>query len=97
MSKLKVFSIRDSKAEVYNQPWFAKTYGDGERTFHKITNDPQSMVNTYPDDFDLYCLGEYDDQSGLLVPLDTPKHIIKGVQVVDKKTALPTELKALQQ
>ena len=75
----KAFSIRDSKAGVFNTPFFQKSIGEAERSFDKLTKDSSSMVYQYPDDYDLYYIGEYDDQSGNIKPLDTPQHILKAV------------------
>lgn len=80
--QLKVFSVRDAKAEVYNQPFFQKTHGEAERTFRQLANDQKSMINQYPDDFDLYYLGDFDDQTGLMTTLKTPQHIIKAVNCI---------------
>lgn len=78
---LKAFSIRDQKANVFNTPWFQKSHGEAERNFMELTRDEKSMVAKYPDDFDLYYIGEYDDQTGILLPLDTPQHVVKAVQI----------------
>ncbi|AZL82864.1 nonstructural protein [Apis mellifera associated microvirus 23] len=86
---LKMFSIRDSKAEVYYSPFFAKSHGEAERNFRELTNDQKSTVSKYPEDFDLYYLGTYDDSTGKLAPVDTPQHLMKAVNVVNQK---PTSL-----
>lgn len=77
--QLKIFSIRDSKGEIYGQPFFQKTAGEAERNFKTLVNDNSSTVHKYPEDFDLYYLGEYDDQTGKIKSLDTPSHICKAV------------------
>ena len=77
--KLKAFSIRDQKAEIYNTPYFQKTMGEAERSFAQGVNDPKTMLHKYPEDFDLYYLGEYDDQLGTVQWEDTPKHIAKAI------------------
>ena len=76
--QLKAFSIRDAKAGVFNTPFFQKSIGEAERNFDKLVKDPTSMVAQYPDDFDLYYLGDYDDQSGNIKSLDTPQHLTKA-------------------
>jgi hypothetical protein len=85
--KLQVYSIRDAKGEVYNTPFFQKTHGEAERNFRELVSDPKSMVSKYPEDFDLYHLGTYDDQSGLIKPLDTPLHILKAISVQPKPSS----------
>lgn len=78
---LKAYSIRDSKADVFNTPFYQKTHGEAERTFQQLAKDEKSTICKYPDDFDLYYLGEYDDQTGKMESLDSPQHIVKAVQI----------------
>lgn len=84
----KMFSIRDSKAGIFHTPFYKTTHGEAERDFRSACNDQKSMMYTYPEDFDLYYSGEYNDQSGLVSPIDTPQHVIKAVQCVKKQTPL---------
>lgn len=83
--QLKVFSIRDSKAETYNTPWYKSTEGEALRDFHTAVNDPQSFLNKYPKDFDLYLLGSYDPSTGQFETLQQPKHMLEAIQCVDTK------------
>jgi len=83
--QLKIFSIRDSKGEIYNTPFFQKTHGEAERMFRELANDQKSMISKYPDDFDLYYIGEYSDQTGNIVPCETPQHVIKAINVARKE------------
>lgn len=78
---LKAFSIRDSKADVFNTPFFQKTHGEAERSFKQLIQDDKSMLSKYPEDYDLYFIGEYDDNTGKLVTLDTPQHLVKAMQL----------------
>jgi len=79
--QLKMFSIRDTKAEIFNPPFFKHTHGEAERDFSTLVNDEKSMPSKYPEDYDLYYVGTYDDQTGKLSPVDTPEHLIKAIQV----------------
>lgn len=78
---LKMYSIRDSKAEVFNPPFFKHTHGEAERDFRNLVNDEKSFVNKYPEDFDLFYLGQFDDQTGKIEPLPTPEHQLKAVML----------------
>lgn len=78
--ELKMFSIRDAKGEIYNPPFYQKTHGEAERNFRELVKDAQSMISKYPEDYDLYFLGTYDDQTGT-VKSDVPKHVIKAVDL----------------
>jgi len=75
----KIFAIRDSKSESYNQPFFNHTHGEAERNFAQLASDPKSTVNQFPEDFDLFYLGTYNDQTGEISPLQTPQHVVKAL------------------
>jgi len=87
MATKKVFSIRDAKAQMYNQPFFQRTHGEAERNFQQLVKDEKSMISKFPDDYDLYFIGEYDDNAGTLKPLDTPQHIVKAVSLTSASIA----------
>lgn len=80
-----VYSIRDSKTEVFSPPFLQKARGEAERSFNQLANDPQTFVGRYPEDYDLYYMGQFNDNSGAYTLLDTPKHIMKAVQVLKPK------------
>lgn len=80
--ELRVYTIRDAKGEVFHPPFYKKTHGEAERDFQTLVRDGKSQVNQYPEDFDLYYLGTYDDYTGKLSSLDTPQHMMKAVQLV---------------
>jgi len=78
----KMYSIRDAKSETFHKPWHATTHGEAERNFKNLVNDPKSNnIHDFPEDFDLFFLGHYDDNTGKVEPLATPQHIVKAVQL----------------
>lgn len=79
--ELKAYSIRDSKGEIYHNPFFKHTHGEAERDFTTAVNDDKSTLHQFPDDFDLYHIGSYDNQTGVFKALATPQHIQKAVHV----------------
>lgn len=80
--QLKIYSIRDAKAEIYNVPFYKKTHGEAERDFAELCRDEKSMVSKYPEDYDLFFCGIYDDQTGLVESLKTPQHIAKAIEKI---------------
>lgn len=77
-----MYSIRDSKAEIFNAPFYKKTHGEAERDFQTAVLDEKTMLSKYPEDFDLWYLGDYDDNTGKVKSLETPQHIIKAVNAL---------------
>ena len=61
---LKTFTIRDSKGEFYSPPFLQKTHGEAERSFKQLVQDQRSQVSKFPEDYDLYYIGEFDDNTG---------------------------------
>lgn len=62
--KQKMFAIYDSKGEFYSQPFCQKTMGMAIRAFRDTALDASTTIHAHPEDFTLYCIGEYDDRNG---------------------------------
>jgi hypothetical protein len=81
--KMCIVSIRDRAADAYGRPAFVATEGVAIRQFsdeiNRVSEDNQMYV--HPDDFDLYYLGVYDDNTGGFDLLAQPKQICLGKQV----------------
>lgn len=82
---LKMFSIRDTKGEIFNPPFFARSHGEAERQFHRAAMDPQTTISQFPEDYDLYYLGEYDDFDGSIKCEPSPK-LVMNARSVQAKT-----------
>ncbi len=62
--KLKVYTLFDSKVEIYMKPFYLKNKGEALRAFTDIANDKDTNVGKYPEDFTLFEIGEYDEETG---------------------------------
>jgi len=78
--KQKIFTIYDKKAEAYNTPWFQQTHGLAERIFRDESNNPESSINKHPEDYTLYYLGEYDQNTGEMEIPHPPKPVMEAVE-----------------
>lgn len=80
--KKKIFSIFDSKAKFYGPIFMKDQVGEAERDFSIAVNDPKSgLLHQFPEDFDLFWLGEYDNQTGACTSLTAPQHVVKGASL----------------
>lgn len=68
----KMFSIYDSKAEAYLQPFFMVTKGQAIRALTDILSDPAHQFSKYSADFTLFELGEYNDSNATFSILPSP-------------------------
>lgn len=78
-----IYSIQDSKSQTFNPPFYQKNTGEAIRTFTKLVNDPQSVLNQFPEDFILVRLGKFCDDSGEIIP-DTQAIIGTASQYIAK-------------
>jgi hypothetical protein len=81
--KMVIVSIRDRAADAYGRPAFMATEGVAIRSFSDEVNNKyeSNQMYAHPDDFDLFLLGTYDDNSGSFDLLDSPKQLCLGKQV----------------
>lgn len=74
--KLKVFAIKDSKIEAFKNPIFLNSQGEAIRALTDEVENPQSLFHKYSEDFTLYELGTYDDQTATFEQHETPLVVI---------------------
>ena len=81
--KLVLCSVKDRAADAYARPMFVPSIGVAIRSFSDEINraaDDNQLYN-HADDFDLYELGVFDDNSGSFELYDKPKLLSLGKQV----------------
>lgn len=79
--KMHIVAVRDIVANVFGQPMFVGTLGGAIRSFgDQCTNttDASNVLATHPEDFELYQLGEYNDENARFELLAEPKQIAIG-------------------
>lgn len=62
--KLTMFSVHDSKTELFIQPFYALTPAAGVRMFAQASNDAETQFNKHAADFTLFELGVFDQSTG---------------------------------
>lgn len=60
-------ALYDRATEAYAPIMTVHTRGEAIRSFKNECNNPQSPINQHPSDYELWQLGEYDDQTGMIV------------------------------
>lgn len=80
--KYKMVTIRDRAADVFGIPSFVLSFGAAVRSFgDEINKKDGSPLSQHPDDFDLFELGEYDDETGEFLG-HVPRQIAVGKDMV---------------
>lgn len=80
----RVFAVLDKKAMSYNRPFYLPSVGLAQRSFQDEVNRvaEDNVMNRYPDDFSLYQLGTWDDESGRFEQFDVPMLVAHAHDVV---------------
>lgn len=60
----KMFSLRDSKALAFLQPFFSTASGSALRALSDAVSDSKSPIGLHPEDYILYEVGSFDDLTG---------------------------------
>lgn len=83
MSKLMLYSVYDAKVKYFHNPMFMRNKGEAIRSWQEAANDDKSQISRHPSDFDLFEIGEFDDQTAKIVMHQSPVSI--GLAVHFKK------------
>jgi hypothetical protein len=77
--KFKAVAIKDRVSDAFSHPNFVTSTGSAIRSFgDEVRNTRENNpLNSHPDDFDLYLIGEYDDENASFTSHE-PKQIALG-------------------
>jgi len=91
---LNIYSIFDSAAQAFTQPFFMHNDGLAIRAFQDNVNASDNNIANHPHQFSLYKLGTYDDSNGLVTPETPPKSLALAIELVnpDETTQLHNQL-----
>lgn len=76
---LKILAPYDKKTGLYDRPFMVRHINEALREWEIVCKDTQTKYGKNPEDFDLYLVGEFDDESGECIPAK-PQHLSSGVQ-----------------
>lgn len=80
-------SIYDSAVKAYLQPFFQRTRGEALRSFRAAVNEEGHNFQVHAADYTLFVIGEFDEDTGKLIPYDTPDNLGKAIEHLDKPKA----------
>lgn len=91
--KLQIFAIYDKKAYAYIDVFHFPQIGQAIRQMEDLLKT-QHPVSKHPADYDLYKLGDFDDQSGEIIPCDQPQFLQTALSLtqqtqMQKQIAVP--------
>ena len=74
----KVFTVFDSKAGVFMQPFYAVSSGVAERQFLAAVMDSEHEFHRFAEDYTLFELAKYDEESGKFENLESPRSLLNA-------------------
>lgn len=77
-----LFVIKDRSVDAYVNLHCVRAEGQAIRQFQDAINDQQTggSIHKHPDDYDLYRVGTYNDETGLVTP-EQPSKVADGKQL----------------
>lgn len=87
---MKMYSIYDTKAEIYGNPVCIRTDGEARRQFGVLATDNQTEIGRHPEDFLFYRIGEWNPNDGLMTATP-PLCIAKAIEFKPYPVQLPLE------
>lgn len=79
-----LFVVMDSVAQSTTGPIMSfPSDAVAVRTFSDAIRGSNSVLAAHPDDYSLYAVGFLNTDSGILVPLDSPRFVISARSIVD--------------
>lgn len=86
--KTRCFTVVDVKVGAYLLPFFMRSNAEAIRAFGDAVNDSSTQFYRHPEDYCLFCIGEFDDSTGVLVPLAVHESLGKAVEYLNRPTTV---------
>jgi len=81
---MRIFSVFDSKADAFLTPFFSRNHLTAMRDFQQAATDESHQFHIHAGDFLLFCLGEFDDETGHITPTTAPENLGSALQFRSK-------------
>lgn len=81
----RMFAVYDSKSEAFGMPMFQRSIAEAIRSFTDAAADSNTMLFKHPGDYTLFEIGEYNQITGVLDCLPTPRSLGLLVELLPKK------------
>lgn len=93
----KVFSVYDSKAEMYLRPFLARSKGEALRGFSDASNDKTLEIGKHPEDYTLFYIAEFDESTGKYNNVLTPESLGVALEFVNVEEKVENRIKNIKE
>lgn len=87
---LKMFTVFDSKAGAFIQPFFSQSTGTAVRSFEDAANNETHEFRKHAADYTLFELGEFDQNTGTFEILDARINLGNALMAFTAPQTAPT-------
>ena len=77
-----VYSVYDKAIGAYGRPMFLQSDGQCLRSFIDEVNNPESGMHKHPEDYSLFKLGSWDDESAIFVAEEAPRCLARAHELL---------------
>lgn len=77
--KLSVCAIHDKKTGLYDSVFVVRHPGDAIRSWDVVRQNKDTKFGKHPEDFNLFKIAFFDDETGQIEPLNKPDHLAAGI------------------
>lgn len=81
---LQAFSVFDSKAELFVQPFFSPTIATACREFGEACNNTDQNFHKHSGDYTLFHIGHFDQNSGTFIPIEAKTNLGLAATFINK-------------
>lgn len=79
-----IIALLDKKIGEYSKPILVHSKGEALRSLQSEVENPQSVIGTHPEDFDLYHVANFNQVTGHVDALDSPAFMTKALDLRSK-------------
>lgn len=83
---LQIIAVKDRAADLFGRPFYVRTTAEAVRSFTDEANNPESQINKHPEDYDLFLLGSFNEDTGRIEQnVSHPNLIVRAQDLVRTK------------
>lgn len=82
-----IYAVKDLATQAFGNPFVTKAQGEALRSFmDEVNADPaQSQIAKHPEDYELYKLGDYDDENGQINAIE-PQLVSRAKDLITQRS-----------
>ena len=80
-----IVAVKDRAIDAYMNPFTVQHTNAAARAFQDEVNRESSEMNKHPEDYELYNLGTFNDETGEIEPQRPPERIARAQDLIRKE------------